>query len=128
MRLSAGIALAALAALGGCAEGRAPLPHTLTAAEERGRLLLRQYGCAACHSIPGVAAAQGNVGPPLAASPRRVYLAGVLREHTGQHGALDPRAGRSRSAHRHAGHAGARAARARHGRLPLPAEVTCAYA
>lgn len=78
MRLSAGIALAALAALGGCAEGRAPLPHTLTAAEERGRLLLRQYGCAACHSIPGVPTAKGNVGPPLGGIAGRVYIAGVI--------------------------------------------------
>ena len=45
---------------------------------ERGRLLLRQFGCGACHRIPGVADAQGNVGPPLDGAARRVYLAGVL--------------------------------------------------
>ena len=45
---------------------------------ERGRLLLRQYGCGTCHRIPGVAAADGNVGPPLDGVGRRVYLAGVL--------------------------------------------------
>jgi cytochrome c2 len=45
---------------------------------ERGRLLLRQFGCGACHEIPGVAAADGKVGPPLAGIARRVYLAGVL--------------------------------------------------
>jgi cytochrome c2 len=45
---------------------------------ERGRLLLRQFGCGACHRIPGVADAQGNVGPPLAGVARRVYLGGVL--------------------------------------------------
>lgn len=45
---------------------------------ERGRLLLRQFGCGACHQIPGVAAADGKVGPPLAGIARRVYLAGVL--------------------------------------------------
>lgn len=43
-----------------------------------GRLLLRQFGCGACHEIPGVAAAQGRVGPPLGAVARRVYLGGVL--------------------------------------------------
>mgnify|MGYP006173881397 CR=1 FL=1 len=43
-----------------------------------GRLLLRQFGCGACHEIPGVAAAKGRVGPPLAGIGSRVYLAGVL--------------------------------------------------
>jgi cytochrome c len=45
---------------------------------EHGKLLLRQYGCGTCHTIPGVAAARGNVGPPLDAIASRVYLAGIL--------------------------------------------------
>ena len=45
---------------------------------ENGRLLLRQFGCGACHRIPGVADAQGNVGPPLAAIGTRGFIAGVL--------------------------------------------------
>lgn len=45
---------------------------------ENGRLLLRQYGCGGCHHIPGVAAARGNVGPPLDRLSKRVYLAGAL--------------------------------------------------
>jgi cytochrome c2 len=45
---------------------------------EQGRLLLRQFGCGACHRIPGVADAQGNVGPPLDGVAKRVYLAGVV--------------------------------------------------
>lgn len=45
---------------------------------ENGRLLLRQFGCGTCHRIPGVAAAEGNVGPSLDAVARRVYLAGML--------------------------------------------------
>jgi cytochrome c1 len=64
-------------ALGGCGESeRATVPPGGDA--ERGRLLLRQYGCGTCHRIPGVAAADGNVGPPLGGVGRRVYLAGVL--------------------------------------------------
>ena len=47
-------------------------------AVENGRLLLRQYGCGGCHHIPGVAAARGNVGPPLDHLAKRVYLAGTL--------------------------------------------------
>lgn len=45
---------------------------------ERGRLLLRQFGCGACHVIPGVATADGTVGPPLNHVARRVYLGGVV--------------------------------------------------
>jgi cytochrome c2 len=45
---------------------------------ENGRLLLRQFGCGSCHEIPGVAAAKGKVGPPLAGVAGRVYLAGTL--------------------------------------------------
>jgi cytochrome c len=45
---------------------------------ENGRLLLRQFGCGACHRIPGVATAEGNVGPSLDAIASRVYLAGLL--------------------------------------------------
>ena len=45
---------------------------------ENGRLLLRQFGCGTCHRIPGVADAERNVGPPLAAIAQRVYLAGLL--------------------------------------------------
>lgn len=50
---------------------------------ERGRLLLRQFGCGACHSIAGVADAQGNVGPPLDGVAKRVYLGGVLPNSPG---------------------------------------------
>lgn len=64
-----------LAACGG--DDAAPRSH-FAGDPERGRLLLRQYGCASCHNIPGVATAGGNVGPPLAGVARRVYLGGVL--------------------------------------------------
>jgi cytochrome c len=40
--------------------------------------LMIQYGCPACHVIPGVPGAVGKVGPSLAALPQRSYLAGVL--------------------------------------------------
>lgn len=50
----------------------------LGADAERGRLLLRQFGCGTCHSIPGVADAQGNTGPPLGGVAKRVYLAGMV--------------------------------------------------
>ena len=45
---------------------------------ERGLLLLREFGCASCHVIPGVAAAMGQVGPSLERIGDRVYLAGFF--------------------------------------------------
>ena len=44
----------------------------------RGRDLVRKYGCGSCHMIPGVAGANGLVGPPLAGIASRAYIAGVL--------------------------------------------------
>lgn len=77
--MNAGTGLVGAAALvfliGGCSADR---PAALNGDAERGRLLLRQFGCGACHRIPGVAAARGVVGPPLDGIARRVYLAGVL--------------------------------------------------
>ena len=59
-------------------EPEARLPAGVTGNPDNGKLLLRQYGCGTCHTIPGVAGAKGNVGPPLDAISKRVYLAGVL--------------------------------------------------
>ena len=67
----------ALLTLPAC-ENHAPPPAGIAGDPVRGKLLLRQYGCGSCHSIPGVAVATGNVGPPLDGIARRVYLAGVL--------------------------------------------------
>jgi cytochrome c2 len=40
--------------------------------------LMRRFGCAGCHQIPGVPGAQGRVGPPLAGIAQRLYVAGTL--------------------------------------------------
>lgn len=42
----------------------------------RGQMLVKQFGCGACHVIPGVSGARGRVGPPLEHYARRVYVAG----------------------------------------------------
>jgi len=44
---------------------------------ERGAQLIVHYGCAGCHSIPGIAGATGQVGPDLTGFARRPYVAGV---------------------------------------------------
>lgn len=49
----------------------------------RGGDLMRDYGCGACHSIPGVIGARGSVGPQLAGFADRAYVAGVLPNEPG---------------------------------------------
>lgn len=44
----------------------------------RGRQALIDYGCGACHTIPGVPAADATVGPPLNDWADRRYIAGTL--------------------------------------------------
>ena len=44
----------------------------------RGRQALARYGCTTCHIIPGIAEANGLIGPPLDRFASRAYVAGVL--------------------------------------------------
>lgn len=60
-----------------CAE-QAPQVQIAGADAERGRAAIQQYGCVACHAVPGVRNPGGNVGPPLAGLARRGYIGGVL--------------------------------------------------
>ncbi len=45
---------------------------------ERGRVVLKTYGCGGCHVIPGVPGARGHVGSALTRWGDRHYLAGNL--------------------------------------------------
>lgn len=47
----------------------------------RGRDLIATYGCGGCHEIPGLADADGKVGPPLKGVAERVFIAGVVRNN-----------------------------------------------
>lgn len=44
----------------------------------RGRQVIDQFRCGACHTIPGVRQANGLVGPPLMFFSRRTMIAGEL--------------------------------------------------
>jgi mono/diheme cytochrome c family protein len=46
---------------------------------ERGRHVLQQYACVACHEIPGAVGASVPVGPPLDHMARRAFIAGVIQ-------------------------------------------------
>jgi cytochrome c551/c552 len=39
---------------------------------------MMRYGCGGCHTIPGLSAAEGKVGPPLEGIRQRVFIAGSL--------------------------------------------------
>lgn len=45
----------------------------------RAPLMIRRYGCAGCHTIPGIPGGDGQVGGPLKDIRHRVYVGGVLR-------------------------------------------------
>ena len=44
-----------------------------------GKLAIQNYGCGACHTIPGIPGAYANVGPPLTQIGGRSYIAGVVK-------------------------------------------------
>jgi cytochrome c2 len=70
----------------GCREGSAMTPMEAARATGgnpvRGAGAIRAYGCAACHTVPGVPGAKGTVGPPLNGIASRAYIAGVLTNST----------------------------------------------
>jgi cytochrome c2 len=55
-----------------------PALYVPGASPERGPVLIQEYGCGACHTVPGVRGAAGKVGPRLDRVKEQVYVAGVL--------------------------------------------------
>jgi cytochrome c1 len=73
--------VAALAAPA-CAQGggdaaRAEVLASVQGDPHRGAVAIGKYGCGACHVIPGLARADGKVGPPLTDFAERTYIAGT---------------------------------------------------
>ena len=46
---------------------------------DRGVKAIGRYGCASCHTIPGIRGANALVGPPLTRIASRSYLAGEIQ-------------------------------------------------
>jgi cytochrome c len=46
---------------------------------DAGRSEIEYYGCASCHEVPGVAGANGLIGPSLKHVANRNYIGGVLK-------------------------------------------------
>jgi cytochrome c2 len=78
------LSMLSLALLAGCGESGQPLAargqiaHSTEADRARGRRLIAEYGCIACHAVPGVRGPTARLGPPLAQFGQRAYVAGVL--------------------------------------------------
>jgi cytochrome c2 len=80
-RAASALSLLFLLVLGACGPGPKAMEQgaALTGGDPyRGRVAIRRYGCDACHTIPGVAGASREVGPPLSNLAERMYIAGVL--------------------------------------------------
>ena len=45
--------------------------------------VIRRYGCAGCHTIPGIPGGDGKVGGPLADIKGRVFVGGVVTNTAG---------------------------------------------
>jgi mono/diheme cytochrome c family protein len=71
--------LVAAGLLAACGQEQVPAAQRVLGGNpERGRVLIAERGCSACHTIPGITAFSGSVGPPLAGFGGRAYIAGVL--------------------------------------------------
>jgi len=80
--LALGLVAAAMSWPARAADARGPdqpqllRPHG--GSSQAGREIVQALGCGACHRIPGIANARGEVGPNLAGFARRSYIAGRL--------------------------------------------------
>jgi cytochrome c len=72
-------ALVAALTVAGCATLPQTRPQTVSRGDPAfGKQALIDYGCIACHVIPGVPGADSYVGPPLDRFGQRSYIAGAL--------------------------------------------------
>jgi cytochrome c len=82
MRGRASLTFVAAMAVGmaGCNGGKATRPYVAVTGGDpnHGKVLIDQYGCGACHIVPGVRGARGLVGPPLIYFSERTMIAGEL--------------------------------------------------
>jgi mono/diheme cytochrome c family protein len=68
-----------LLALAACSEAAPPAHLAIPGSDpDRGRALIADYGCGACHFVEGVAGADGLVAPPLEDFASRTLIAGTF--------------------------------------------------
>lgn len=80
LAVEAFVLLAAFTLLTGCTGGKVTRGYDVAVGGNpyHGKQVIESYGCGACHTIPGVPAARGVVGPPLTSFGRRTMIAGEL--------------------------------------------------
>jgi len=65
--------------LSGCNDEKKQAAHAMTGGDpDHGANAIYSYGCASCHTIPGIRGANALVGPPLTQIGGRMYIGGVL--------------------------------------------------
>jgi cytochrome c2 len=85
------VAVGFACALAGCTEGGSPQrrelnrpfdPQRIVGGDpETGRRIVASVECGVCHVIPGIAGADGIVGPPLTDFAHRQFIGGVVPNH-----------------------------------------------
>jgi cytochrome c len=74
------LSIAIAAAIAGCDNEKKQNARAMTGGDpDRGQAAISTYGCASCHTIPGIRGANALVGPPLTQMGGRMYIAGVLQ-------------------------------------------------
>lgn len=78
--LWASLSVGLIVGLSSCTAGRMARGYTVQTGGDahRGAQLIHQFGCGACHMIPGIQGANGLVGPPLMSFGRRTYVGGEV--------------------------------------------------
>ena len=78
--LALGVMVAGALALAGCGLFTTAVPVVEVPGGDvvRGQQAIVNYGCISCHTVPGIAAADTHVGPPLTDWAQRRYIAGSL--------------------------------------------------
>jgi len=87
--IALGVALAAAFLLGGAggnylrdARGKSSHAIRMTRGDpHKAQSAIKQYGCAACHDIPGVQSPGGLAGPSLSGMAQRLYVGGVIENN-----------------------------------------------
>jgi cytochrome c2 len=78
--LAAIVVLATVAASVGCEGDKEKVARAMVGGDpQKGKAAINQYGCASCHTIPGIHGANALVGPPLTQIGARMYVAGMLQ-------------------------------------------------
>ena len=78
-RVAAAGAWLAILAMIACSNVRREAMQLTGGDPDRGVASIGRYGCAACHTIPGIRGANAAVGPPLTRIASRSYLAGQIQ-------------------------------------------------